>query len=134
MRARVCVIHWHCSAQLSMFNMEKRYRNKIIIIIIIMKQFGKTVCNAQCPKFLATQDGWPAGRTNLTHYIDPCDFHVDQQADLHARNRCTMTIPAIIVCLRELEIDHDHCNTSTGCSPSITSPNTSIASTTYHTF
>ena len=34
-RGRVCVIHWHCSAQLSMFNMEKRYRNKIIIIIII---------------------------------------------------------------------------------------------------
>ena len=33
-RARVCVIHWHCSAHLSMFNMEKRYRNKIIIIII----------------------------------------------------------------------------------------------------
>ena len=36
---RVCVfvviVHWHCSAQLSMFNMEKRYRNKIIIIIII---------------------------------------------------------------------------------------------------
>ena len=29
----VCVVHWHCSAQLSMFNMEKRYRNKIIIII-----------------------------------------------------------------------------------------------------
>ena len=34
-RARVCVFHWHCSAQLSMFNIEKRYRNKIIIIIII---------------------------------------------------------------------------------------------------
>ena len=37
-RACVCVeggvVHWHCSAQLSMFNMEKRYRNKIIIIII----------------------------------------------------------------------------------------------------
>ena len=33
---RVCVIHWHCTAQLSMFNMEKRYRNKIIIIIIII--------------------------------------------------------------------------------------------------
>ena len=37
---RVCVcvvvVHWHCSAQLSMFNMEKRYRNKIIIIIIII--------------------------------------------------------------------------------------------------
>ena len=32
---RACVVvHWHCSAQLSMFNMEKRYRNKIIIIII----------------------------------------------------------------------------------------------------
>ena len=29
-----CVVHWHCSAQLSMFNMEKRYRNKIIIIIM----------------------------------------------------------------------------------------------------
>ena len=28
------VVHWHCSVQLSMFNMEKRYRNKIIIIII----------------------------------------------------------------------------------------------------
>ena len=33
---RVCVIHWHCTAQLSMFNMEKRYRNKIIIIIFII--------------------------------------------------------------------------------------------------
>ena len=36
---RVCVcvviVHWHCSAQLSMFNTEKRCRNKIIIIIII---------------------------------------------------------------------------------------------------
>ena len=30
----VCVVHWHCTAQLSMFNMEKRFRNKIIIIII----------------------------------------------------------------------------------------------------
>ena len=42
MRARVCVIHWHCTAQLSMFNMEKRYRNKIIIIIIIITR----VCGA----------------------------------------------------------------------------------------
>ena len=38
-RACVCVVvvvivHWHCSAQVNMFNMEKRYRNKIIIIII----------------------------------------------------------------------------------------------------
>ena len=32
----MCVVHWHCSVQLSMFNMEKRYRNKIIIIIIII--------------------------------------------------------------------------------------------------
>ena len=31
-RVYVCVIHWHCTAQLSMFNMEKRFRNKIIII------------------------------------------------------------------------------------------------------
>ena len=29
----VVIVHWHCSAQLSMFNMEKRYINKIIIII-----------------------------------------------------------------------------------------------------
>ena len=36
-RARVCVVHWHCTAQLSMFNMEKRFRNKIIIIIIIVR-------------------------------------------------------------------------------------------------
>ena len=31
----MCVVHWHCTVQLSMFNMEKRFRNKIIIIIII---------------------------------------------------------------------------------------------------
>ena len=30
------IVHWHCSAQSSMLNMEKRYRNKIIIIIIII--------------------------------------------------------------------------------------------------
>ena len=31
----VCVFkHLYCSAQLSMSNMEKRYRNKIIIVII----------------------------------------------------------------------------------------------------
>ena len=39
-RARVCVcvcvcVHWHCPAQLSMFNMAKRYRNKNIIKIVI---------------------------------------------------------------------------------------------------
>ena len=28
----VVFVHWHCSAQFSMFYMEKRYRNKIIII------------------------------------------------------------------------------------------------------
>ena len=32
----VVVVDRHCSAQLSMFNVEKRYRNKIIIIIIII--------------------------------------------------------------------------------------------------
>ena len=37
-RVCVCVIHWHCWAQLSMLNMEKRYRNEIIIIIIIKDQ------------------------------------------------------------------------------------------------
>ena len=29
-----CVVHLYCTVQLSMFNMEKRYRNKIIISII----------------------------------------------------------------------------------------------------
>ena len=38
----MCVVHLYCSVQLSMFNMEKRYRNKIIIIIIIF-QTGLTV-------------------------------------------------------------------------------------------
>ena len=34
----VCVFkHLYCSAQLSMSNMEKRFRNKIIIIIIIIQ-------------------------------------------------------------------------------------------------
>ena len=32
----MCVVYWHCTAQLSMFNMEKRFKNKIIIIIIII--------------------------------------------------------------------------------------------------
>ena len=35
-RVRVCALHWHCTAQLSMFNMEKRFRNKINTIIIII--------------------------------------------------------------------------------------------------
>ena len=35
-RACVCVVHLYCSTQLSMFDMEKCYRNKIIIIIIII--------------------------------------------------------------------------------------------------
>ena len=30
-----CVVHLYCSAQLSMFDMEKRYRNKIIIIMTV---------------------------------------------------------------------------------------------------
>ena len=36
----VVIVHWHCSAQLSMFNMEKRYRNKIIIIKQGVKNVG----------------------------------------------------------------------------------------------
>ena len=32
----MCVCGLYCSAQLSMVNMDKRYRNKIIIIIIIL--------------------------------------------------------------------------------------------------
>ena len=36
----VCVFkHLYCSAQLSMSSMEKRYRNKIIITIIIIYNF-----------------------------------------------------------------------------------------------
>ena len=37
MSACMRAFHLYCSAQLNMFNMEKRYRNKIIIIIIIIK-------------------------------------------------------------------------------------------------
>ena len=40
----VCVVHLYCSAQLSMFNMEKRYGNKIIIIII---KFSKIADKAE---------------------------------------------------------------------------------------
>ena len=40
----VCVFkHLYCSAQLSMSNMEKRYRNKIIIIIIIINHTKKDI-------------------------------------------------------------------------------------------
>ena len=49
-RACVCVVHWHCTAQLSMFNMEKRYRNKIIIIIIIITKYKNV--NDQCAQKL----------------------------------------------------------------------------------
>ena len=35
-RTCVRVVHLHCSAQLSMFDIEKRYRNEIIIIICII--------------------------------------------------------------------------------------------------
>ena len=40
-RTCVYVVHLYCSAQLSMFDMEKRYRNKIIIIIIIILMFTR---------------------------------------------------------------------------------------------
>ena len=40
-RVCMCVVHLYCSAQLSMFDMEKRYRNKIIIIIIMTLPDGK---------------------------------------------------------------------------------------------
>ena len=43
----VVFVHWHCSSQLSMFNMEKRYRNKIITIINLVsykRGFLKTEC------------------------------------------------------------------------------------------
>ena len=33
----MCVVHLYCSVQLSMFNLEKHYRNKIINIIITIK-------------------------------------------------------------------------------------------------
>ena len=50
-RVCVCVVHWHCTAQLSMFNMEKRFRNKIIIIIIIRKvESGSMLVDYACLK------------------------------------------------------------------------------------
>ena len=52
-RACVRVVHLYCSAQMTMLNMEKRYRNKIIIIIII------------------------------NHYVDPIDFQTDLKQYQH---------------------------------------------------
>ena len=53
----MCVVHWHCTAQMSMFNMEKRFRNKIIIIIIIIIIKSRAahtalfMCNMSCVKW-----------------------------------------------------------------------------------
>ena len=71
MRARVCVIHWHCTAQLSMFNMEKRSRNKIIIIIIITCESQRltvycgvlTPCRLVRASTSESQELWLRGRT-----------------------------------------------------------------------
>ena len=51
MCVRVCfvvIVHWHCSAQLSKFNMEKRYRNKIIIIMCVCVCVCVYVCVCVC--------------------------------------------------------------------------------------
>ena len=39
-----CVVHLYCSAQVSMFNMEKRYVNKIIIINVMTMMMSKCLC------------------------------------------------------------------------------------------
>ena len=69
----VCVVHWHCTAQLSMFNMEKRFRNKIIIIIILLL---RGVC-ARCyvGKELTLMAGvqvFYRARLSLTHPVYAC--------------------------------------------------------------
>ena len=79
-----CVVHWYCSGQLSMFNMEKRNRNKIIIIIIIwhVSYFiclaipGKWTCNLECfqlpvPSFCLTDLPLPLPLAHALHLCSP---------------------------------------------------------------
>ena len=47
-RVRACVVHVYCSAQLSMLNMEKLYRNKIIIIVTITSNMLAHLRDASC--------------------------------------------------------------------------------------
>ena len=79
---RACV-HWHCSAQLSMFNMEKCYRNKIIIIIIINNKdqswsacrgFSLSCCRCPWASFWALVVSWHHC-CHCCNYGDCCSSH-----------------------------------------------------------
>ena len=89
-RARVCVIHWHCSAQLSMFNMEKRYRNKIIIIIIIIKDLLRQSYQAKiCLDSLMCCHRNRSCRSNsLSHPGSVCWHWCSQSLHWHCSTRC----------------------------------------------
>ena len=52
----VVIVHWHCSTQLSMFNMEKRYRNKIIIMINRSKVCSNKLKDRECNPVFVTVD------------------------------------------------------------------------------
>ena len=54
----VVVVHWYCSAQSSMFNMEKRYRNKIIMVELVVAERGLSVVLGLFP-----------GRQNITSIV-----------------------------------------------------------------
>ena len=74
-RTRVCVIHWLCSAQLSMFNMEKRYRNKIIIIIIISLVDPCSIffCFSVKPKFFTPTHAIGMCTSLTVHFFPLCN-------------------------------------------------------------
>ena len=64
------VVHWHCSAQLSMFNVEKCYRNKIIIIIISAAKLRTTGICALVICFFSDESGVP-DQAHLWQYDQP---------------------------------------------------------------
>ena len=70
------VVHGHCSAQLSMFNMEKRYRNKIIIIINYKTaNFSKMhVREDQC-SLSSNTCLYPHSRKFTSHHFHTSPFH-----------------------------------------------------------
>ena len=108
----VCVVHWHCTAQLSMFNMEKRFRNKIIIIIIIIKfrvssmtPTGKAGSNPRASYF---QGGHPTIRPlrqlaleegeadQIQHYVIPF------LSNCRARSRTLLFVVSLLKPLTEV--------------------------------
>ena len=71
----VCVYkHLYCSAQLSMSNMEKRYRNRTIIVIIIIIISGTDLLRYVIyvlPHSDRKPPRWPSGKASASRAEDP---------------------------------------------------------------